>query len=510
MKWTYILMVSLCLIFWNPMAGQDICESFETTTCPTFPFINLCFPDWIPSSGAPSLETNSSITGGPSSAFDGNQYVQLRVRKQPFNCPNYPDAGDGIILNYNFQAGETYVISFAVAGFVEEFDVLLTNGLPAKGLATSGACQSVVEIPAIPANSLPLISETNYPGPSTWTTRTVTITPTTNYDQLWFRGSNITAPDANFESAFYLDQICVRQPCQGSTCEPKFDLTACAAEGDYGFILLECDDIVGFNWTFPPGSHAIETSRRRYSVINQASEGTYTVDITYGGGCVETQTFEIIADCCKPPVDTCLLEAPDDVKCSESRGQVNITWSPVAGAVAYNVYFTADDPRCCKGGVPFTLPASVVTGTSVNVPGFPGFANCYSVQVASVCDNGLQGALSTTYCVDPSTTCTFGGGLAGGGKRTAAPQIQDVQITPNPAHDVLLIELALETESALKISLFDQQGKQVRREQSPTLEAGVQVYKMNDLQSLADGIYILRVQTEEGIIQKKLVLQHNR
>ncbi|MEL6696295.1 MAG: T9SS type A sorting domain-containing protein [Bacteroidota bacterium] len=100
--------------------------------------------------------------------------------------------------------------------------------------------------------------------------------------------------------------------------------------------------------------------------------------------------------------------------------------------------------------------------------------------------------------------------LAGGGKRTAAPQIQDVQITPNPAHDVLLIELSLETESALKISLFDQQGKQVRREQSPTLAAGVQVYKMNDLQSLADGIYILRVQTEEGIIQKKLVLQHNR
>ncbi|MEO0473504.1 MAG: hypothetical protein AAF206_28080, partial [Bacteroidota bacterium] len=146
MKCVKPLMTLFCLICFQAAIGQ-YSEGFENPTCssPNL-FLDNCIPQWMPVSGAP-IVLSPPAANFP--AFEGNSYAQLYIIKAKNTCTGLnPDRGAGLVLNYNFIAGETYIIRFALQtnnDFVEHVNVYLTNGLqfnghPRGGPSCPGGC----------------------------------------------------------------------------------------------------------------------------------------------------------------------------------------------------------------------------------------------------------------------------------------------------------------------------------------------------------------------------------
>lgn len=83
-------------------------------------------------------------------------------------------------------------------------------------------------------------------------------------------------------------------------------------------------------------------------------------------------------------------------------------------------------------------------------------------------------------------------------------QNQGIQIFPNPAIDKLFINLQELAFEEAEISIYDLQGRQVKRTDSA--EAFVGIVRMN-IGDLEKGIYLVEVQTKDSIITEKLVIK---
>ncbi|MFN6074183.1 MAG: hypothetical protein ACK46Y_01345, partial [Fluviicola sp.] len=123
---------------------------------------------------------------------------------------------ESIVLNYNFQAGKTYRITYAARGNNSSFipytvttKWMLTNGLVNK---TGGACATGEECQAIPAGSqsLPAIN-CNI---NSWTVNQHVFTPTSNLSQLWFY-LNVASTTINSQHTImmYLDDVKIEEIC---------------------------------------------------------------------------------------------------------------------------------------------------------------------------------------------------------------------------------------------------------------------------------------------------------
>lgn len=75
-----------------------------------------------------------------------------------------------------------------------------------------------------------------------------------------------------------------------------------------------------------------------------------------------------------------------------------------------------------------------------------------------------------------------------------------VRLFPNPAHDMVAVELSTEYAATSQIALFDASGRQLVQHSF----AGSTVYQFS-IASLPAGIYLLRVTTPDGIATRQLV-----
>ena len=78
-------------------------------------------------------------------------------------------------------------------------------------------------------------------------------------------------------------------------------------------------------------------------------------------------------------------------------------------------------------------------------------------------------------------------------------------IYPNPSRDVFNISFTSEEEQDLSVRVFDLVGEEILREDLQQF-AGEYV-KQVDLNTYSKGIYFLEIETKQGIINKKLIIQ---
>lgn len=81
-----------------------------------------------------------------------------------------------------------------------------------------------------------------------------------------------------------------------------------------------------------------------------------------------------------------------------------------------------------------------------------------------------------------------------------------IQIYPNPFHDHITIGFDSETPETVSFTLFDNRGRTINTNLSnAAIEANAQAISINDLGSLSQGIYFLKVQTETTTKTYKII-----
>ena len=90
-----------------------------------------------------------------------------------------------------------------------------------------------------------------------------------------------------------------------------------------------------------------------------------------------------------------------------------------------------------------------------------------------------------------------------------SPQLSDqfsLEIYPNPASKFIHLDLELGTAQDIQIGLFDLQGKALNPRIDKWLSPGKHLLQL-PLESLSTGVYILRLENEEGVFSKKIVIE---
>jgi len=75
---------------------------------------------------------------------------------------------------------------------------------------------------------------------------------------------------------------------------------------------------------------------------------------------------------------------------------------------------------------------------------------------------------------------------------------------PNPASDLLTINVGLETVSAIDIEILNLEGKRIQHNEFDAAQVGTVVLNISDI---PNGVYVLNVRTEEGMKSQKIVVQ---
>lgn len=167
------------------------------------------------------------------------------------------------------------------------------------------------------------------------------------------------------------------------------------------------------------------------------------------------------------------------------ENSINITWEDVPDAANYTLRYKI----LGQGG--WTR-----IDTSVNQLQIDGLESCtnYRFQVRSLCNirnSQYSGA------IDQKTACV--------NNTTSLASLESIELAPNPFTDELHLSMQLMQPTPISITLWDSQGKLIR--QMPFLDgkSGNNQWQIDDLSTLSQGIYWLRIQTDRGTTVRKIV-----
>ena len=385
-----ILIAIIFLMFTLRILAQF--ESFEfDCDPPAHAFVQGCFTianggqlNWINTHGtADNRSLDPSTT-----AYHGEKWAHMYIDKNA-NCSN-PDRGEGVAIEFDFQAGLEYTFNFAIKGSTAKVQWILTDGLPNN--SGFGSCDPAEIVPAIPTGSQSIWEVDFFQNTSSWVYETICFTADQDYSQLWLRMSNInySLPDAI--THIFLDAVSIKQGCdEPIVCTTSSDLSACEDEEDFGFIQVDCTGT--FNWDFPSGSTAIEFTSADQSLIVNASAGEYSVTVTASNGSTFTETFLIEDDCC--PVE-CQAIPPAFLSCQMVGGQAELIWTDVPGAIQYQINIFINSPYCgCEGQE--EAYSYIVDDSSF--PLSPDmFNSCFAWQVRTICEGKEVSDFSELSC----------------------------------------------------------------------------------------------------------------
>ncbi len=191
---------------WQVVASESFEQSCSNSSNA---FYTNCIPNWTSASGTPD---NSSLLGA---AYDGNKYAHLYANYNG-SCAQ-GEGSEGILLNYNFQAGVTYRITYAMKGakginpasqaYFSHW--LLTNGMPNQ---TGVTCSAGDLTPMVPSGSQTI----NTPSfnPTSWTLNQQTFVPNVNSSQLWFRHFvTSTVQNSTASATILIDKVVIEKLC---------------------------------------------------------------------------------------------------------------------------------------------------------------------------------------------------------------------------------------------------------------------------------------------------------
>jgi hypothetical protein len=132
---------------------------------------------------------------------------------------------------------------------------------------------------------------------------------------------------------------------------------------------------------------------------------------------------------------------------------------------------------------------------SGNLFEFSTFDPCYpsSSQSATAGTNGgAVGAVS--FCFDLTSTSSI-------------KEIEALQVFPNPTQGELNVSFDLLESSDVSIQIMDMNGSLIRQNRSQKLSAGQHQYSFDLTGQLASGMFLLSIQTEQGVSVQKIIFK---
>lgn len=257
-------------------------------------------------------------------------------------------------------------------------------------------------------------------------------------------------PDPVAGSEFYVDAIVFNL----SSCE-DFHITVSANPQEASATVTATGGTPPYNYLW----NTLETTQ----TIENLLPGYYSVTVTDANECQR--------------VGTCFL-APVGCNLSVSMSGTNSSTNSIySGTGTATVYVTSGNPP-----YNYTWNTGATTQTITNLP-----IGTYSVLVEET--NNPECAMWGFYTVY---------GPNGPGTGIKSDFTHTVTLCPNPTTDLIQIDGDVVIDH---ISVFDMTGKMVK--DLKTNETYLEV----DVSSLANGLYLLKIHTEKGLLEKKIVKQ---
>lgn len=489
------------------LSGQSDClnsngsfETINTTDCvdTDFAFNHGCVPGWGAANGSPGIVPQAPSGGGNNSA--------LMLTSFSSTCYN-----EALKTRINYLTpGVTYSLTFmtktnaeSTNNPTEPINLRIYQAAEVQSANSPFAIQTgLAPCADLVLGSLSqLVYEEDNVILENWTQRTVC-----------FTALDLPKPSLVFfpeksnvggnHQAWIIDQVCIKE---FEACTPVTDLTACPAEGSYGFIHFDCDEKYDYDWSFPASSSAIEVDNCSGSTIIQADPGSYSVVISGEGGCSTTENFEITADCCYP------CETPVNLACNFDTGKLLFTWDAVATATSYEVQIIFSDPICCLPH-PSYEPTEVNYFSTTNSFQIPEFlAPCLSIKVKAICGENASSEFSAPYCWSYGS-CFDPAPEDGLGHNYVVPdgenQIAELnpRLFPNPTEGSLNLELKAPGRLSLQVAIYSAEGKLIKTFAEEEYPDGNYKKQWNMDSNIPDGLYYVIFNTNYGTYEKKLVI----
>jgi hypothetical protein len=230
---------------------------------------------------------------------------------------------------------------------------------------------------------------------------------------------------------------------------------------------------------------------------------------------------------CQSAYDACInppCQSPSNLDVVEigfgtANARVNATWNNPEGTTSCEVRGGRISPASYAAGEPeFANPAQtrVVTQTNgstvlfniilYNNPNIPFVVGQrYGYDVRCQCADGS--GFSDWANITPEATFVVPapppGVNVGDDNKLSSAGIQTMNIFPNPAEDIVNIELEMSEEGSVEILLMNALGQTVMQDRS----SGKTTVNRMDVSDLEAGIYMLSVRTTTGMITERLIVK---
>ncbi len=545
MKTKYFFSLLLCLSMFTYSAQAQVSQSFEGFCASELNALSgSCFPGWVAPSGTPDVYPIPGIT-----AYDGIRFLNIApfYRDQQF-CDNPSGAllGETAALNFDFEAGKTYQISYYMRGEAERWEwMLLSQALPATN--STDPCSTSYLIPAVPANAM--ILDGGAPqGPfllNDWVLVEQTITLTQDYDQLWFRPSNNIPMPANTEYFFtfvHLDLVNIEV------------LDSCELSAPN---LRDCqyDDLTGegsLHWKPVPGAVEYEVfinigdpecgcSFDNFSFTTNTPTNSYTIPGSFASKCLSytvraicpngllsppaTGCYDGGAGCVEPPCETTVgFYLPTEACFGDPIPFVNQSTNYDNYLIQVCIAGTnlQCDGRWVSSQWQNNQLGSLELGQAYNDwsgthewqlwCGQGSITYRVTLAVQSDCENWISETQFITINCPP---CPEGGGYAHlpyqtGQERSSASNpfkleqsrqgsgISKVEVYPNPFHSSTRLAFELEEAATLSLAIYGMDGKMLYF-QTTERSAGLQYWELDANYLPTEGLfpYVLEVNGEK-------------
>ena len=291
------------------------------------------------------------------------------------------------------------------------------------------------------------------------------------------------------------DDLCVTlpncqipPPCQWTAVVKDSILTIC--KGTSTTLSASTSPTVtgaSYVWTSSPASTIVGGNTPNPTVTPLSSPTIYTVTITTGSPatgqlCVKTATVKVFWKDCSTPVINC-----DSVKVSFSSTNVTICLgdsvqlNPITNPVAGLTYEW--------------IPPTGLSNAAIKNPwAKPTVTTIYFV-VAGIPNTNCKKKASITVTVNQCPPVP-------NGQRKAAEEdvMDDIQIAPNPTQSIISVQIP-DSMNWEKAALINAQGI-ILNEQERVDEAKSVKF---DVQTQPSGMYIIRVKTDKGFVNKKVI-----